>query len=447
MLRHPRSHRIKVQTVHDSSLRRVSLGRITLLTAVFCLLAGLVSLVASLAQQSGTPLTINAVEWLRDNGAREIVTRVEDLYYTLEAPAKGGPALHRLPGQAGHALAGAGAAPGAGARHGAGARPNAGARRGARPGTGVRPGAGRAPATPAYYRPAAITPLIAPALPGEGSWRATFSERGLKHPPVLITSFRSDPSYPRMVAGVAWIDQNETSTWLYAGLREPDTYIPNRGSGEIPPADRARVVAAFNSGFKLIDSGGGVALDGRTDAPLKDGIGTFVRYRDGRVDVIDWRGGARVGPDIVYARQNLPLLVTGARPNPEIADARLWGFTLGNDVRVWRSAVGVDRRGNLIYAAADDQTAGSLAAIMIHAGAVRAMELDINAEWPSFITYRGPSAADPANLLPDMQRSPRRYLVPDDRDFFAVYLRPTALRQSGGRSTAPRQTGGARAGR
>ena len=90
---------------------------------------------------------------------------------------------------------------------------------------------------------------------------------------------------------------------------------------------------------------------------------------------------------------------------------------------MWRSAVGVDRHGNLIYAAADYQTVGSLAAIMIHAGAVRAMELDINTYWPSFITYRHPGARSRANLLSSMDRSPDRYLTPDDRDFFAVYVR------------------------
>jgi hypothetical protein len=59
---------------------------------------------------------------------------------------------------------------------------------------------------------------------------------------------------------------------------------------------------------------------------------------------------------------------------------------------------------------------------MVHAGAVRAMELDINSYWPSFITYRFPGAKQAANLLPGMERSPLRYLSPDDRDFFAVYL-------------------------
>ena len=73
--------------------------------------------------------------------------------------------------------------------------------------------------------------------------------------------------------------------------------------------------------------------------------------------------------------------------------------------------------------AANDQTVGSLAEILRRAGAVRAMELDINTYWTSFISYRHPGGAAAANLLADMDRSPLRYLTPDDRDFFAVYLR------------------------
>ena len=82
--------------------------------------------------------------------------------------------------------------------------------------------------------------------------------------------------------------------------------------------------------------------------------------------------------------------------------------------------MGVDRHGNLLYLAAPAQTAPSLAAAIIHAGAVRAMELDINAEWPSFITYRG---GHPRKIVPNSMQSATRYLTPDDRDFFAVYQR------------------------
>lgn len=84
---------------------------------------------------------------------------------------------------------------------------------------------------------------------------------------------------------------------------------------------------------------------------------------------------------------------------------------------------GSDGARGLIYTAAGDQTVASIAQILRRAGAVRAMELDINTYWPSFITYRRPEALDPANLLPDMDRSPYRYLTPDDRDFFPVYIK------------------------
>ena len=84
---------------------------------------------------------------------------------------------------------------------------------------------------------------------------------------------------------------------------------------------------------------------------------------------------------------------------------------MGRDARqrglVWRSAVGIDRHGNLIYAAGRDQGRARSRRSMIHAGAVRAMELDINAYWTSFITYRYPGASDPANLLARWTARPR----------------------------------------
>jgi hypothetical protein len=94
---------------------------------------------------------------------------------------------------------------------------------------------------------------------------------------------------------------------------------------------------------------------------------------------------------------------------------------VGNAVRVWRSGLGIDAHGNLIYAAADIQTAQSLAQILRRAGAVRAMELDINSAWTTFNFYGAWSAGNPQKLLPGMDRPATRYLTPDDRDFFALY--------------------------
>lgn len=361
--------------------------RIALFASVLCLIPVLVSYVHALTQTSNSGVGIRTVEWLRDNGARGLVNWVESTYYSLNSPATGGPGLRALPNQ---------------------------------------PGVGLAPALlshqAAVYRPPRVTPVMHPALAGEGVWRSTF-HRGGRRPPVLVASFRPDPNYPRLVAGVAWIDTRRTTTWLYPGRQEPSVSLGSRGPTEVPQHLRPKLVATFNSGFKLKDSGGGFAVGGHTYAPMKPNIATFVRYRNGRVDVTAWSGGRTVGSDILYARQNLPMIVNRGRLNPNLADGPAWGATLGNAIRVWRSSVGVDRHGNLLYAAANDQTVSSLAAIMRRAGAVRAMELDINTYWTSFITYRGAEAQGAANLLPSMDRPSSRYLSPEDRDFFAVYLR------------------------
>ena len=117
------------------------------------------------------------------------------------------------------------------------------------------------------------------------------------------------------------------------------------------------------------------------------------------------------------------MIIDHGRLSPALNDSNQWGFTLGNAVRVWRTGVGIDRRGNLIYAAADYQTVISLAEILKRAGAVRAMELDINPEWPTLITYRHRHGLLPTRVVPNYQQPATRYLVRDDRDFFAVYRR------------------------
>jgi hypothetical protein len=338
----------------------------------------MISYVTTITRPSSSSFTINSFEWLRDHGAARLASQVEGIYYSINAPATGGPPLRKLQIRSGGAVA-------------------------------------------ATLHQPNIAPVIAPALPGEGVWIPSETWTGSSSP-VQITQFRSDPSYPQMVAGVARIDAARTTITLNPGMLEPSVTLP-RGAMEVPPVLRPGLLATFNSAFKLQDSGGGFALGGQTYSPMKPGMATIIGYTNGRVDVQTWSVGPDVPRDVTFARQNLPLIVDNSQLNPNLSDGPQWGVTVGNAIRVWRSGIGVDAAGNLIYAAADDQTVGSLAHILIRAGAVRAMELDINSYWDSFITYAQPDAGSPSNLLPDMTRSPDRYLTPDDRDFFAVYTR------------------------
>jgi len=363
--------------------------RVVLLAAAICLVPAAISWVDALRQPRNVSWNIATVEWVRAHGGNPLVSQVENWYYELNAPSKGGPPLKSLP-QVGVADSG---------------------------------GSGEEQPDPQHpiYRPPRIKPLIHPALPGEGVWHAASATAG-RRPPVLLATFRSDPEYPQFVAGVAWIDTGRTRLTYVPGLAEPPE-IENRGPAEVPPSKRDRIAATFNGGFPLETSNAGLVYRGETLAPMVDGIETLIEYRDGRVDVRPWEHGETIPPKVLFAKQNLPPIINEGKLNPNLSDGPEWGATVNNAIRVWRSGLGIDRRGNLIYAAANYQTVESLAKILQRAGAVRAMELDINEDWTSFISYRHPGAKEPSNLLPEMFRPDTRYLVPDERDFFAVYVK------------------------
>jgi hypothetical protein len=273
-----------------------------------------ISYLSTIRQPSNSTFAIRSFEWLRDHGAAGLAVSAEDIYYSFIAPSTGGPGLSSLP---------------SGSWAGGG-------------GAGVHP--------------LDVAPVIQPPLTGEGVWVPSESWTGSSQP-VQMTQFRSDPNYPRMVAAVAWIDTARTTIALYPGRVEPSVSLP-RGSMQVPASLRGRLLATFNSGFKLQDSGGGFAVGGSTYAPMRPGMATLVHYTDGRTDIMAWSGGTQVPPGVDFARQNLPPIVDGGRPNPNLSDGPAWGVTVGNAIRVWRSGVGIDANGNLIYAAANDQTIG-----------------------------------------------------------------------------------------
>jgi phosphodiester glycosidase len=355
------------------------------------------SYTSTMLQPSSLPLGVRSVEWLREHHLNWVVDQAERVYYGWKAPKPGGPQLRTLPS--------VGLAPAAVAPRRKQAHPHARPHRHAR----------------AAYGPARIRPVFAHPLRYEGVWNRT-GPLVDGRPPVLVTTFRTERAYPRIVAYVAWFDHTRTALAFYPGRYEPP-HAPVRGPMSVPHDQRWRLLATFNGGFTYIDGHNGSAINGLSYEPLKDGLATLLAYRDGRVRIVTWNGGPNAGPNVVFARQSLPPIIRNGRLNPALNDSSQWGYTLGNAVRVWRTGVGVDRHGNLIYAAANDQTVTTLAQILLRAGAVQAMQFDINPEWPSLITYQHWHGLVPNKVVPNVQQPATRYLVPDDRDFIAVYRR------------------------
>ncbi len=361
---------------------------------VALLVPTVISFSQALAAPGTDPWTIRSVEWLKDNGMTGVVNTIEHWWYTHHAPSVGGKPKHGLP-------------------HSAGTSGSA---------TTKKPAA---PVGPAHLPPPApMQPLVATPLPGEGIWTPTGrTVQGV--PGVYTTFFRPDAVHTSLVAGAMWMDTTLLKTELVPGLQQPGG--PSPFGGQIPTDQRPAVVAGFNSGFKLDDSRGGYYNFGHEFKPLVNGVASLVIDSTGKASVGAWGRDFVLSPYVQTVRQNLALLVDGGQLVPGLAsDANTkWGATVGNNVFVWRSGVGVDANGGLIYVGGPGISVDSLATILQRAGAVRAMELDINSAWVTAYTFRQGDPVNPAiihgvKLLPNMERPEDRYLVPGERDFFVV---------------------------
>ena len=271
--------------------------------------------------------------------------------------------------------------------------------------------------------PAPISPIAQPALPGEGQWQPA-GDRLPGGWAIYTTQLRPAVGYPP--SGVAWIDSAATTVALYAGTAEPQGSWSHQG--EVAPAQQPTLLAAFNAGFRIYSYDTGWYADGRAALPLQSGKASFVIFADGTATVADWGRDVQPGSSVVAVRQNLGLLVDAGAPVATVSSPGLWGAVFGGGVLTWRSGVGVTAAGDLVYVAGPDLDPASLARLLVAAGAVRAMELDINHEWVSFATFTHPGglgngSPTGANLIPGMYYSPSHYLAPYSRDFFAVSAR------------------------
>jgi len=262
-------------------------------------------------------------------------------------------------------------------------------------------------------------------LPGEGIWRVAATVHG--EPAIYVTYLRASRVYSSYVAGIAVMNQR----LLRFELR-PGTEDPGPGNWKalpyIAPGTRRGLVATFNSGFKVSSSGGGFYLNGSSAGALTDGVASEVYYRDGRLAIGVWGRTVHMSPDVVAVRQNLHLIVSQGRV-PQTVDANIessWGATLGGGYYVWRSGIGITRSGRIVFVYGPALNVRQLADLLQRAGAVTAMQLDINPAWMSFMYYRSrhhPQDPSPVNLLPTQNQPPNRYYATSSRDFTAVYAR------------------------
>jgi hypothetical protein len=191
------------------------------------------------------------------------------------------------------------------------------------------------------------------------------------------------------------------------------------------------LLATLNGGFKYADGAFGLMTDGKVYVPPQPNAATIAITKSGRLLLGAWGTDPQLkstNKNLVAWRQNAGLLINDGHISTLAQDGASWGGTILNSEYTWRSGLGITAQGNLIYAAGNALVPETLGKALKAAGAITAMELDINPFWTRAFLYHQEKSGvlTTSKLSTDMHGTGKEYLTGDQRDFFYLtrYLPP-----------------------
>lgn len=268
---------------------------------------------------------------------------------------------------------------------------------------------------------------VSPTLDGEGTWNVLEQAPApYSYLPLDARAFiRPDPAFPYAVVTLLQFDSRFSRLHLVSGTQEPGGPLGAHGKGVIDPTDLEgnTLLAALNGGFKYADGAYGLMTGGKVYVPAQQNAATIAMTRSGQLIMGAWGVDPRLNnnnTDLIAWRQNASLLIDKGAINPLTKDGAAWGGTILNSEYTWRSGLGVTAQGNLVYAAGNALVPETLGKALYAAGAVTAMETDINPFWVRAFLYQKDSkgALTITKLNSQMQGTGYEYLNVDARDFF-----------------------------
>jgi hypothetical protein len=259
----------------------------------------------------------------------------------------------------------------------------------------------------------------------EGVWNS----RPLKIFPgreiMAYTFIRPDPKRPYAYVTIVQMDQKELHLSAVAGTKQPGGPVGKPGPGVIPAdiIQSGKLVAAFDGGFQYRDGEYGMIVGDTTYLPLKENIGTLVGYTNGQVKITKFTG-QNLGDGVEFVRQNCPILIQyGQIYVSDEKNKKLWGRTPSYDITTWRSGLGLNKAGNILYAVGNSLTPETLANALFMAGATDAIQLDINPYWVRFNIFdnMGDGQYQTSTLTKKIQDGSKQYLHGYTKDFLYLY--------------------------
>jgi len=278
-------------------------------------------------------------------------------------------------------------------------------------------------------------------------------------PTIYKTTYRPSVEYPNAVVHMLLFDMEYLKMRLYIGSAE--RFAPS-GTSMIEPENKATLLAITNGLWKQRHAKeGGAIFRGEVLEKMVPGLATIVNYKDDSVDVLEWKDGLSLS-SIRDARQLKHLIVKdgkvvervvrdGKRVDSEIGLGLLLSDESPSPYYYWyggypysasgagaygghqwfiatRSAFGIRKDGNLVFALGHHISTKDLAKALVLAGCVRAIHGDANPHnvvGNLYYTDGDGIIVKKARLSPDQKTyTLNRYV---DRsytsDFFAFYSR------------------------
>jgi hypothetical protein len=288
-----------------------------------------------------------------------------------------------------------------------------------------------------------IKPLYtSPGMPGEGVWECSGSPKDPMGSPIIYKTFyRPSVDFPNAIVYMMVIDMTKTFMQYYVGSHEPGAPL---ALSEVEPQLRPRVMAITNALWMQRHSkGAGAIFRGKVLYPMVDGMATLVVYKDGSVDIRDW--SSEIPSNLVRdARQLRHLIVRDGMVVQSVSranrkeDAEIGlGFLLGGGGKnldgqhFWyvahRSAFGIRKDGNLVFAIGHHIGSKDLAKALVLAGCDRGLHADANPDnivGNLYIRDSFGNLVRKAPLSPEQSKySINRYEDGYTKDFFAYFFR------------------------
>lgn len=302
-----------------------------------------------------------------------------------------------------------------------------------------------------------IPPLyVTPTLPGEGVWQSAGLPSGKDGIPIVYrTSYRPSVRYANAIVYMLLLDMKQLSMKEFIGSTEPGG---SSKTATVDPEDKSRLLAITNALWKQKHSGdAGTIFRGTVLKKLAPGVATIVTYNDGSVDILEWNDG--IPTSLVRDALQLRHLIVkegkvvdsviqgGRRADSEIglgfllseeepAPNPYWGGFAGlapspNYGEEWfiatRSAFGIRKDGNLVFAIGHHISTKDLAKALVLAGCERAIHGDAN---PHNVVGNLYYRNGDGEVVKKMKLSPEQRTYTLDRydrsytsDFFGFFLK------------------------